>query len=167
MVMGPAAAAAAGAAPAFAGRGVTSRARSRRGKHREFLRELRRAALGAFGPLPIPGPNQDFAVRRALLAMKLVNRHEGTITVGRKNLKCGTKLRWGDLTEFFIVAADVSRLKIICGELERTHVRCYKMSRRQFFTMRQMVAVPADQGGVAGVFKKEFQRRRFNVAVTE
>jgi hypothetical protein len=40
-------------------------------------------------------------------------------------------------------------------------------SRRQFFAVRQMVAIPADQGGVAGVFKKKLQRRRFDVAVTK
>jgi len=30
-----------------------------------------------------------------------------------------------------------------------------------------MVAVPADQSGVAGVFKKKLQRRRFDVAVAK
>jgi hypothetical protein len=39
--------------------------------------------------------------------------------------------------------------------------------RRQFFAVRQMVAVPAAQGGVAGVFKKKLQRRRFDVAVAK
>ena len=39
--------------------------------------------------------------------------------------------------------------------------------RRQFFAVRQMVAVPAHQGRVAGVFKQEFQRRRFDVAVAK
>ncbi|HUZ07270.1 MAG TPA: hypothetical protein VMV89_07255 [Candidatus Paceibacterota bacterium] len=38
-------------------------------------------------------------------------------------------------------------------------------SRRQFFTVRLLVAAPAGQGGVAGVFKKKLQRRRFGVAV--
>ena len=33
--------------------------------------------------------------------------------------------------------------------------------------MRQMVAVPAAQGGGAGVGKKKLQRRRFNVAVAK
>src|ERR1035441_7416368 len=42
-----------------------------------------------------------------------------------------------------------------------------KISRRQFFAVRQMVAVPADQGVVAGVFKKKLQRRRFDVAVAK
>src|ERR1039458_3621231 len=35
---------------------------------------------------------------------------------------------------------------------------------RQFFAVRQMVAVPARQGCVAGVFKQKWQRRRFDVA---
>ena len=42
-----------------------------------------------------------------------------------------------------------------------------KISRWQFFTVRQVVAVPADQSGVAGVFKKKLQRRRFDVAVAK
>jgi hypothetical protein len=33
--------------------------------------------------------------------------------------------------------------------------------------MRLMVAVPAGQSGVAGVFKKKLQRRRFDVAVAK
>jgi hypothetical protein len=33
--------------------------------------------------------------------------------------------------------------------------------------VRQVVAVPAAQGGVAGVGKKKWQRRRFNVAVAK
>ena len=39
--------------------------------------------------------------------------------------------------------------------------------RRQFFAVRQIVAVPANQGVVAGVFKEKFQRRRFDVAVAK
>lgn len=42
-----------------------------------------------------------------------------------------------------------------------------RKSRRQFFAVRQMVAIPAHQGGVAGVFKKKLQRRRFDVAVAK
>src|SRR5271170_7612479 len=38
---------------------------------------------------------------------------------------------------------------------------------RKFFTVRLVVAVPAGQGGVAGVFKKKLQRRRFDVAVAK
>ena len=40
-------------------------------------------------------------------------------------------------------------------------------SRRQFFAVGQMVAVPADQGIVAGVCKKKLQCRRFDVAVAK
>jgi hypothetical protein len=39
--------------------------------------------------------------------------------------------------------------------------------RRKFFAVRQMVAFPAGQGGVAGVFKKKLQRRRLDVAVAK
>jgi hypothetical protein len=39
--------------------------------------------------------------------------------------------------------------------------------RREFFAVRQMVAVPAAQGFVAGVFKQKLQRRRFDVAVAK
>jgi hypothetical protein len=40
-------------------------------------------------------------------------------------------------------------------------------SRGQPFAVGLVVAVPAAQGGVAGVGKKKFQRRRFNVAVAK
>jgi hypothetical protein len=40
-------------------------------------------------------------------------------------------------------------------------------SLRQPLAVRLVVAVPAAQGGVAGVLKKKFQRRRFNVAVAK
>jgi hypothetical protein len=40
-------------------------------------------------------------------------------------------------------------------------------SRSQAFAMRQVVAVPAAQGGVAGISEKKLQRRRFNVAVAK
>src|SRR5438093_7729813 len=33
--------------------------------------------------------------------------------------------------------------------------------------MRQMIAIPADKSSIGRVFKKRFQRRRFNVAITE
>jgi hypothetical protein len=39
--------------------------------------------------------------------------------------------------------------------------------RRKFFAVRLAVAVPAGQGGVAGVGKKKGQRRRFDVAVAK
>jgi hypothetical protein len=39
--------------------------------------------------------------------------------------------------------------------------------QRQFFAMRQMVAIPANQSRVAGVFKQELQRWRFDVAVAK
>ncbi len=39
------------------------------------------------------------------------------------------------------------------------------VSWRQFFAVRQVVAIPADQRRVAGVFKQKLQRRRFDVAV--
>jgi len=37
-------------------------------------------------------------------------------------------------------------------------------SLRQFFAVRQMVAVPARQGRIAGVGKQKWPRRRFDVA---
>ena len=39
--------------------------------------------------------------------------------------------------------------------------------RSQSFAMRQVIAVPAAQGGVAGVGKQKLQRWRFNVAVAK
>jgi hypothetical protein len=56
-------------------------------------------------------------------------------------------------------------------EMERENAVCVQTRteklRRQFFAVRQMVAVPARQGRVAGVFKQKFQRRRFDVAVAK
>ena len=52
------------------GAGTTTRS-----KNREFLRKLRRTALGTFGPLPFIRTDQDFAILRAFLTMKFVNRH--------------------------------------------------------------------------------------------
>ena len=50
---------------------------------------------------------------------------------------------------------------------ERTDVRCYEKLRRQFFAVRQMVTIPAAQGFIPRVFKKKFQRWRFDVAVAK
>ena len=33
--------------------------------------------------------------------------------------------------------------------------------------MRQVITIPADKPGIGGVFKKNFQRRRFNVAIAK
>jgi hypothetical protein len=46
-------------------------------------------------------------------------------------------------------------------------VQKLKSSRRQFFAMRLVVAVPAAQGFVAGVGKKILQRGRFHMAVAK
>jgi hypothetical protein len=40
-------------------------------------------------------------------------------------------------------------------------------SWRQFFAVRQMIAVPAGQSGVAGIFKQKLQHRRFNMAIAK
>jgi hypothetical protein len=40
-------------------------------------------------------------------------------------------------------------------------------SRSQAFAVGLVVAVPAAQGGIAGVGEKKWQRRRFNVAVAK
>ena len=46
-------------------------------------------------------------------------------------------------------------------------VALFGSSGRQFFAVRQMVAIPTHQRRVAGVFKEKFQRRRFDVAVAK
>jgi hypothetical protein len=51
------------------------RARARRSKGGEFLRELLRAAMRALGTFPIASADEDFAVLPAFFAMKLVYRH--------------------------------------------------------------------------------------------
>jgi hypothetical protein len=56
--------------------------RNTRGEHREFLLQLRGAAVRTFSSLPFGGPNQDFAVPVAFVTMKFVDRH-GTKVAGR------------------------------------------------------------------------------------
>src|SRR6266498_5892024 len=59
--------------------------RSRRREHGEFLRQLRRTTVRTLCALPVAGPDQDFAVPFALLAMKFVNRHDGKILNATKS----------------------------------------------------------------------------------
>lgn len=66
-----AAAAMAAAASRFAG----GSSRAGGGKGGKFLRELLRAAMRAFGILPIAGADEEFAVLPALVTIKLVYRH--------------------------------------------------------------------------------------------
>ena len=51
----------------------------------------------------------------------------------------------------------------------RTLLRSFRQAKlwRQSFSVRQMVAIPAHQGRVAGIFKQKSQRRRFDVAVAK
>ena len=46
-------------------------------------------------------------------------------------------------------------------------INAIRISRREFFTMRQMVAVPADQSRVVGGSQKKFQHRRFDVVIAK
>ena len=50
------------------------------GEHGKFLGQLRRTAVRAFRSFPVARADQDFAVLLTLLAMKFVNRHDGTVT---------------------------------------------------------------------------------------
>ena len=52
----------------------------RGGKNGKFLGYFRGTAMRTFRPLPIAGAHKYFAVASAVLAMKLVNRHERKIT---------------------------------------------------------------------------------------
>lgn len=45
----------------------------------KFLLQFLRAAVRAFGSLPVAGAHQDFAVTFALAAMEFVNWHDGTV----------------------------------------------------------------------------------------
>src|SRR5665213_4501861 len=73
------------ARPAHAARTGHAAARSRLGgaaaagaggKNGHFLGQASRAATGARRPFPRAGTDQDFAVRRALFAMKFIDRHK-------------------------------------------------------------------------------------------
>jgi len=55
------------------------------GEYGQLLGEADRTATRAFRPPPVAGTDQDFAVVVALVAMKLVNRHEQTIAVSGKS----------------------------------------------------------------------------------
>ena len=102
------------ATPAATGtrRRIIAAAGAGRGKHGKFLGQFFRPAVRADGSLPIAGAHEDFAVALAFFAMEFVNRHEGKIT---RATKSSSAVWRGETTNesFKIVAADVSRLKII------------------------------------------------------
>lgn len=52
------------------------------GEHGELLLQLHGTALGALGALPVGRANEDFAIAIAGLAMKLINRHGVSLTLG-------------------------------------------------------------------------------------
>ena len=54
-------------------------------EHGQLFLELRRSAVGAFGPFPIARTHEDFAVFVAFFAMKFVKRHEDSLAVLFKN----------------------------------------------------------------------------------
>ena len=129
------------------------------GEDRKLFDQFGGAAMGTGCPFPIAGANKDFAVMLAFFAMKFVNRH-------------GSKLcRY----------AKISSTERRAGILPARRWRSYRhrlsgkgqagstalLSWRQFFAVGLMVAIPADQGGVAGVGKKKLQRRRFDMAVAK
>ena len=47
-----------------------------RSEYRKLFLEPGRTAMRAFGPFPIAGSDEDFAVALAFFAMKFVNRHD-------------------------------------------------------------------------------------------
>ncbi len=64
------------AAMAAARRFAGGSGRAGGGKGGEFLRELFRAAMGAFGIFPVAGADEQFAVLPAFFTMKLIYRHD-------------------------------------------------------------------------------------------
>ena len=62
----------AGASGRFLGRPFHARS-----ENRQFFLQPFCAALGTSGPLPTTGTDEHFAVRPALLTMKLIDRHVG------------------------------------------------------------------------------------------
>ena len=72
----------------------------------------------------------------------------------------------GRAHEDFAVALALFAMEFVDRHEEKLFQRG-KNSRREFFPVRQMVAIPAAQGGVAGVGKKKLQRRRFDVTVAK
>ena len=109
-------AASATAAPAATGahRRVMAATGAGGGKDGKLLGQFFRPAVRAGGSLPIAGADEDFAVALAFLAMEFVNRHGEKIT---RPTKSSSAVWRGETTNesFKIVAADVSRLKIIYG----------------------------------------------------
>jgi hypothetical protein len=89
------------AAGAFAGRGISARAS--RGEGGEFLRQLLRAAMRAFGILPVGGADEDFTVALALPAMEFVDGHKRKVTGGGKNSSAEKSMRKaGSKEKFFL-----------------------------------------------------------------
>ncbi len=151
------------ATPATAGthRRVMAATGASGGKDGKFLGQFLRPAVRAGGSLPIAGADEDFAVALAFFAMEFVNRHGGkyygagkfqaSSNVGQA-LTCPPAAR---------PSASIRWCGIAAGW------KHYPTLRRQFFAVRLVVAVPADQGGVTGIFKKKSQRRRFDMAVAK
>ena len=60
-------------------------------ENRQFLLQLRRAAVRTFSSLPVGGPREDFAVLVAFVTMKFVDRH-GSKVAGRRKISSRTCL---------------------------------------------------------------------------
>jgi len=77
-----------------------------------------------------------------------------------------TRVPSGTVEKFFRFLQDLEGLQNLNPRLKPWAIFKNRQVdlRRQFFAVRQMVAIPTHQSRVAGVFKQEFQRRRFDVA---
>src|SRR5476651_939865 len=77
------------------------------------------------------------------------------------------------LTELFCLVGAILQICRAAGALTGRQRQQRAELRRQFFAVRQMTGgrpqgpVPARRGRVAGVFKQQLQRRRFDVAVAK
>jgi len=99
--MTTASAAAAMAAPAgFRASGWLFAPRS--GKRGKFLVQFGRPAMRAFGPAPVGGPQQDFAVPLAFRTMKLVEWHDSKNIRNPKKFKTAVSIHGGCEITFFV-----------------------------------------------------------------
>jgi hypothetical protein len=109
------------------------------------------------------------AVSRRRIAAAGVGRGEDGKFLGqfrRAAMRAGCALPIRRANQDFAVASAFFAMEFVNRHNARI-INAIRTSRREFFTMRQMVAVPADQSRVVGGSQKKFQRRRFDVAVAK
>jgi len=98
-----------------------------------------------------------------------IGRSEGGklfVQLGRAAMRTFGILPVGRAHEDFTVALALFAMEFVDWHEEKI-ICLAEISRSEFFAVRQVVAVPAAQGFVSGIFKKKFQRWRSDVAIAK